>query len=412
VTLKNASQCSAELWKTIKQFKRKTGISESIPKDNWFEYFRNLLNQTPDILPEFRQEICDVIANDDASCNACDNNEPSLLNNDITIDEILHVIHGLPQNKSPGCDGLPYEILKCSSHGLVIHWCALFNCILKSGTYPDTWCDAIISPLFKKGSRTDVHNYRGISLLCTLGKVFTKILNNRMSAWSEEHGNVEECQAAYRPGRSTTEHIFSLYGIAQKYLCKSKGRFYCAYVDFSRAFDSIPHSNLWFRLIQDGVHGRILTVLRSMYGKLRSCVKTRNGLTDLFTCLCGTRQGCMISPYLFILYINELLNIFRNNNCPGLYFDQANPSLHMLMFADDITIINDTVGRLRQHLSSIHEFCIKYGLSVNINKTKVMVFRNGGVLRQNERWYFNNELLESVTYYKYLGIVFSSKLSC
>jgi hypothetical protein len=127
VTLKNASKCSAELWKTIKQFKRKTGISESIPKDNWFEYFRNLLNQTPDILPEFRQEICDVIANHDASCNACDNNEPSLLNNDITIDEILHVIHGLPQNKSPGCDGLPYEILKCSSHGLVIHWCALFN---------------------------------------------------------------------------------------------------------------------------------------------------------------------------------------------------------------------------------------------------------------------------------------------
>jgi hypothetical protein len=83
----------------------------------------------------------------------------------------------------------------------------------------------------------------------------------------------------------------------------------------------------------------------------------------------------------------------------------------MLMFADDISIIIDTVGRLQQHLRSLHEFCIKYGLSVNINKTKVMVFRNGGVLRQKERWYFNNELLESVTCYKYLGIVFSSKLS-
>ena len=301
--------------------------------------------------------------------------------------------------------------MKYSSNMLVNHWCVLFNCILKSGIYPDTWCDAIISPLFKKGSSTDVHNYRGISLLCTLSKVFTKVLNNRMSAWSEEHGKIDECQAAYRPGRSTAEHIFALYGIAQKYLCKSKSRFYCAYVDFSRACDNIPHSHLWFRLIQDGIHGRILTVLRSMYSKLRSCVRSPNGLTELFTCMCGTRQGCMISPYLFILYINELVNIFINTICTGLYLDEDNPSLHMLMFADDIVLINDTVGRLQKHLNSLFEFCSKYGLSVNMNKTKVMVFRNGGVLRQNERWYFNNEVLAPVTYYKYLGIVFSYRLS-
>ena len=101
------------------------------------------------------------------------------------------------------------------------------------------------------------------------------------------------------------------------YLSKRGGRFYCLFVDFSRAFDSIPHAHLWYRLINNGIHGKMLHLLRSMYAQLKSCVKTPQGLSDCFTCLIGTRQGCMISPFLFILYINELCKCVKMEDVQG-----------------------------------------------------------------------------------------------
>ena len=86
------------------------------------------------------------------------------------------------------------------------------------------------------------------------------------------------------------------------------------------------------------------------------------------------------------------------------------PNVHMLLYADDICIMNDSVGRLQNQLNTLSKYCSENGLLVNLSKTKVVVFRNGGRLRQNERFYFNGQKLEFVTYYKYLGIIFSSRL--
>ena len=145
----------------------------------------------------------------------------------------------------------------------------LSNAILTTGIYPDQWCEAIISPLHKKGPKSNVTNYQGISLLCTISKIFTKVLNNRLVRWAEHNDKLDDSQGAYRKGRSTVDHMFSLYSIIQKYLRKRGGRFYVAFIDFSCAFDSIPHSTLWYRLLQDGIHGRIITVFRSMYIKIK-----------------------------------------------------------------------------------------------------------------------------------------------
>ena len=87
-----------------------------------------------------------------------------------------------------------------------------------------------------------------LSLLCTISKIVTKILNCRLVSWAELNELLDDSQGAYRKGRSTVDHIFTLYAIIQKYIRKSRGRFYVAFVDFSRAFDSVPHSILWYRL--------------------------------------------------------------------------------------------------------------------------------------------------------------------
>ena len=103
--------------------------------------------------------------------------------------------------------------------------------------------------------------------------------------------------------------------------------------------------------------------------------------------------------------------MYRNSGIPGVFLNENAHSVHMIMYADDICAVNDTIGRIRSQMSVLEEFCDLYGLDVNINKTKLVVFRNGGPLRQNENVYFNGESIEVVPCYKYLGLMFSSSLS-
>ena len=138
-------------------------------------------------------------------------------------------------------------------------------------------------------------------------------------------------------------------------------------------------------------------------------VKLPDGLTDFFTCTVGTRQGCLISTFLFILYVNELINTLNEFHNPGLYIDETF-SFDLLMYADDIALVNDTIGRLQKSIDTLSTFCDRYSLKVNMSKTNVIVFRNGGPLRHNEHVFYRGEQITCVSYYKYLGILFSSRL--
>ena len=153
----------------------------------------------------------------------------------------------------------------------------LFNNILNSGIYPSMWCEAILCPIYKQGDKSVEKNYRGISLLNSMSKIFTKIMLDRLTEWAYVNEKEQEEQAAYKTGYSTIDHIFTMQAIVQQYLTKKKGRFYCIFVDFSQAFDTIVHKHLWYKIIRSGIHGKFLNVLRSMYGQLTSCDKTNKG---------------------------------------------------------------------------------------------------------------------------------------
>jgi hypothetical protein len=138
-----------------------------------------------------------------------------------------------------------------------------------------------------------------------------------------------------------------------------------------------------------------------MYSQLKSCIKTPQGLSEYFRCVIGTRQGCMISPFLFILYINKLVKFCNIAGCDGLFINEVHPIVHMLMFAEDIAIFDDSIGRLQQQLNVLSDFCSKYMLNVNLSKTSVIVFRNGRIIRGNEKLYLNGIQVKPCTYYKY-----------
>ena len=119
----------------------------------------------------------------------------------------------------------------------------------------------------------------------------------------------------------------------------------------------------------------------------------------------------MISPFSFIFYLNELIHLIEDNDCQGVYVNEYHANINMLLYADDLVIVGDHIGRVQKVLNTLAEFCKKWGLQVNMSKTKSMVFRNGGIIKQNEVLYFDGQKLENVSYYKYLGLTMSTRLS-
>ena len=118
-----------------------------------------------------------------------------------------------------------------------------------------------------------------------------------------------------------------LNSVVQKYLSRPKGRFYCAFVDFSTAFDCIQHNLLFYALVKKGVHGNFIKVIQSMYKSLKSCVKTPQGLTEVFDCSTGTRQGCILSPLFFTPFLNEYIDMIKDSTCQGVYVNEFLPNL-------------------------------------------------------------------------------------
>ena len=150
----------------------------------------------------------------------------------------------------------------------------------------------------------------------------------------------------------------------------------------------------------------------SMYSKLKSCVRIENSnlLTAWFDCHMGTRQGCMLSPFLFNMYLNELIESINTGNTKGIFISEECPSVCMLGFADDMANCADIVHQLQRQINILEEYCTKYGMTVNVDKTKVLVFRNGGHLRKGEKWFYRGQPIECVSVYKYLGLLLSNTL--
>ena len=194
------------------------------------------------------------------------------LNIPLTLQEIKIAIGQLRTNKSAGPDKLLNEFFINGKDILCKTLFILFNKLFGMGYFPKEWTEGFIIPLHKKGSINDVENYRGITLLSTLGKLLSRVINNRLSDWAEEYYILIEAQAGFRPGMGTVDNIFVLHGLITHHLNHGK-KLFCAFVDFTKAFDYVVRDNLWFKLIHLGLRGNILNIIKSMYESIKSRVK-------------------------------------------------------------------------------------------------------------------------------------------
>ena len=256
--------------------------------------------------------------------NIVQNNDTTSLESQITDAEIRYALCKLKADRSGGPDGLCVEMFKALVDDIMPFLSVLFNSIFNSGIFPEDWCESIISPIHKSGPINKTENYRAIALINCLCKLFMNIMTIRLTEWAETHNVLDESQAGFRKGYSTMDNVFSLQSLIQKYLCRARGRFYCIFIDFKRAFDSIQHVNLWHSLIRKGINqdSKFLMIFKSMYSQLKSCVKVKNGLTQFFNCYIGTRQGCVSSPIIFSLFINDLVSYLKSECDRGIFVSE------------------------------------------------------------------------------------------
>lgn len=203
------------------------------------------------------------------------------LNVPISESEIAKAIHQLSNGKSAGPDRLLNEFFIYGKPVLTPYLHTLFNTILNQGYFPEAWSVGEVIPLHKKGDKNNVDNYRGITLLSNLGKLFTRILNNRLTTWAETYSVYIEAQSGFREHMCTSDNIFVLHGLITHFLNNNK-KLFCSFIDFSKAFDYVVRDILWFKLIQYGIRGKILDVIVSMYKNVKSKVKFDNELSEEF----------------------------------------------------------------------------------------------------------------------------------
>ena len=165
--------------------------------------------------------------------------------------------------------------------------------------------------------------------------------------------------------------------------CGSK--FYVAYIDFCKAFDSVQHTLLWSVLFRTGVQGKMLRMLKSMYRTVQACVRCGSENTEYFTCLQGLKQGCLASPTLFSLFVNELAHDIISQGKHSLQFSPNDIEICVMLFADNIVLLSATIIGLQNQITALYNAANRLRLQVTLSKTKVMVFRKGGYLSARER---------------------------
>ena len=320
------------------------------------------------------------------------------LDREIEEKETQDAVIRLKTGKAGGCDEVVAEVLKKGGENIVKALHKMCEKVWQEETLPTDWTRGIIFPIYKDGDNRDPSNYRGITLLSIVGKVYAQILNDRLVRWSEKHKIIVEEQGGFRPRRGCPDQLFTLVELLRN---RGKKGTYCCFIDVKKAFDRVFRAGLWERVAEEGVRGKMWRVLVSIYNTVESCVKVKEDLTEWFPVSTGVRQGCILSPFLYALFINGLV---REINALNLGVKINNEyKLSALLYADDIVLIAEHRYALQKMLDVVSKYAQKWRFELNPKKSEVVVFGEKYPPR-NVQWKLGGQIIRQVTKYKYLGI--------
>ena len=238
-----------------------------------------------------------------------------------------------------------------------------------------------------------------------MAKLLGSIVEQAISQWAESNHKRAKGQAGFRPKHSTIDHLITLRILMEESRLKGN-HLHCCFVDFTKAFDTIPRDGLWQRMEQIEVPKHLRLAVAQLYKQVRCQLKTQNGLSKEFYSNMGVKQGCPLSSTLFGLYIDEITSFIDRFGGKGSPI--ASLMIQILLYANDIVLLSSSTEGVQQHLDALEEFCLDRDLSVNLGKTKIMVFNTSpaALLRLSQPtspFLYRGQPIEIVQPYTYLG---------
>jgi exonuclease III len=388
-------------WEVYDKFSELESVHKEnpIPAGEWLNHFKNLLgNINPTANPAFEKDISDYIEiNKDHIFNE--------LNYKIKVDEVYSAISHLKNGKSSGIDSIKAEMLKAGTSQISKVLTKLFNFVFSSGCFPELWRESTITAIHKKGDHHNTENYRGIAVGSTMCKVFCNILQKRLVQHLDSKNILPPNQIGYRKNHRTVDHVLVLKTLIDKYIMQQNRKYlYVCFVDLKSAFDTVWREAMIYKLLKNGIDGLFLNIIKDMYKSVNMRVKMDGGLTELFKSNSGVKQGCVLSPTLFNVFLYDIPEIFGHDCDPVTLYED---SLSCLLFADMI-LFSESANGLQNCLNKLLKYCSKWKLTVNIAKTKIIIFNKGGHKLSKYKFNYGSGPVEVVQNHIYLGIVFNA----
>uniref|UniRef100_H2ZZE9 Reverse transcriptase domain-containing protein n=1 Tax=Latimeria chalumnae TaxID=7897 RepID=H2ZZE9_LATCH len=364
----------------LKSCSGETITDRSKQMSRWVEHYSELYSQERNITSESLDQI--VMPELDV--------EP-------TVEELSKAIDSLSSGKAPGKDGIPAEILKCGKESLLPYLHQLLLKCWKEGKVPQDMRDTNIV----KG---DCNNYRGILLLSTVGKAFARVILVRLQQLASSVYSESKC--GFRAGRSTIDMIFSLCQLQEK--CREQNRpLYIAFVDLTKAFDTVSRAGLFAVLEKIGCPPILSSLIHSFHNNMKATVQFDGPISDSFKMKSGVKQGCVLAPTLFGIFFSVLLNCTFKDMEGGVYLHTRKVLIRELLFADDAALIAHDEDLLQKHMDRLSRACQAFALTISIKKTVVL----GQGVSQDPSITLNENQLEAVQKFNYLGSTVTTNFS-
>ncbi len=208
--------------------------------------------------------------------------------------------------------------------------------------------------------------------MSSLGKTLNCILNTRLDNFFSANEKIHASQIGFKQKSRTMDHMFVLNTIIKAYKQKRK-RVYACFVDFRKAFDTVPRVGLLLKLKRTGCSQLFYSLIKDMYSHVNLAVKTRGKVTNYFKSEIGVCQGDVLSPNLFKIYINDLASTLHTSRSPVTI---GNTKIPCLLYADDMVILSESEVGLQEYIDYLSKYCRKWGLTVNDKKTQIACFNS------------------------------------
>ena len=324
----------------------------------------------------------------------------------IEYDEIISLVRKINPNKATGSDGISGHMLLICDESVILPLQIIFRNILSTSIYPDMWKLANVTPIFKKGDKQLIKNYRPISLLPICGKIFEKIIFNKLYNYLHSNNLITKNQSGFRPGDSTTNQLLYLLDeIHQAFDNIESYEVRAVFLDISKAFDKVWHDGLIFKLEQNGVTGSLLLLFKDYLSNRNQRVVLNGSYSNYSSIESGVPQGSVLGPLLFLIYINDLEKNIKSN---------------IKFFADDtmlFSVVKNPVisaNDLNHDLNIIHQWAYQWKMEFNPDPTKQateVLFSCKKTNTNHPQILFNGTVVEKVQEQKHLGLTLHSNLS-